>query len=127
MSALTTPAVLAPLDAAVFAWLVVAMGAACVAHMFAWRTTPLLARRERRLHLITALLALLYVAGYLGVLFGAWPILLWSQTFRGVSLIAIPIVWIMPAVIHGRRWEQDRAAAVQLVAAARDLTSSGRD
>ena len=75
---------------------------------------------------VTALLALLYVAGYLAVLSGAVPILLWSQTFRGVSLVAIPVVWILPAVHLGRRWEHDKAAAAKLVAAARDLHHSER-
>lgn len=114
------------IDTAVFAWLVVAMGAACIAHLYAWQQTPRIARRGRRLHAVTALLALLYVAGYLSVLAGAVPILLWSQTFRGVSLVAIPVVWILPAVHVGRRWEHDKAAAAKLVAAARDLHRSDR-
>ena len=114
------------IDTAVFAWLVVAMGAAGIAHFYAWQQTPRIARRERRLHAVTALLALLYVAGYLAVLSGAVPILLWSQTFRGVSLVAIPVVWILPAVHVGRRWEHDKAAAAKLVAAVRDLHHSGR-
>lgn len=115
------------LDTAVFAWLVVVMAAAGCAHLYAWTQTPRIARRERRLHAVTFLLAILYVGGYLAVLFDAWPILLWSQTFRGVSLVAIPIVWIMPAVHVGRRWEHDKAAAAKLVAAARDLHHSGRE
>ena len=114
------------IDTAVFAWLVVVMGAAGIAHLYAWQQTPKLARRERRLHAVTALLALLYVAGYLSVLAGAVPILLWSQTFRGVSLVAIPVVWILPAVHVGRRWEHDKAAAAKLVAAARDLHHAER-
>jgi hypothetical protein len=97
------------IDTAVFAWLVVAMGAACIAHLYAWQQTPRIARRGRRLHAVTALLALLYVAGYLSVLAGAVPILLWSQTFRGVSLVAIPVVWILPAVHLGRRWTRSPA------------------
>jgi hypothetical protein len=43
-----------------------------------------------------------------------------------VSLVAIPVVWILPAVHVGRRWEHDKAAAAKLVAAARDLTNSDR-
>ncbi len=115
------------IDTAVFAWLVVVMGAAGIAHVYAWRQTPRLARRERRLHAATAALALLYVAGYLAVLCELVPILLWSQTFRGVSLVAIPVVWIMPAIAVGRRWELDRAVAAQLVAVARDMTSADRE
>ena len=114
------------IDTAVFAWLVVAMGAAGIAHLYAWQQTPRLARRERRLHAVTACLAMLYVAGYLAVLTGAVPILLWSQTFRGVSLIAIPVVWILPALHVGRRWEHDKAAVAKLVAAARDLRPAER-
>ena len=114
------------IDTAVFAWLVVVMGAAGIAHLYAWQQTPRIARRERRLHAVTAMLAILYVAGYLAVLFDLVPILTWSQTFRGVSLIAIPVVWILPAVHVGRRWEHDKAAAAKLVAAARDLTNSDR-
>lgn len=114
------------IDTAVFAWLVVVMGAAGCAHLHAWRQTPRIARRERRLHAMTAMLAVLYVGGYLAVLFDVWPILLWSQTFRGVSLIAIPVVWILPAVHLGRRWEHDRAVAAKLVAAARDLRHAER-
>jgi len=113
-------------DTAVFAWLVVVMGAAGCAHLYAWRQTPRIARRERRLHAVTACLAILYVGGYLAVLFDVWPILLWSQTFRGVSLVAIPVVWILPAVHLGRRWEHDKAAAAKLVAAARDLHRTDR-
>ena len=114
------------IDTAVFAWLVVVMGAAGIAHLYAWQQTPKLARRGRRLHAVTALLAILYVAGYLSVLTGAVPIALWSQTFRGVSLIAIPVVSILPAIHIGRRWEHDKVAAAQLVAAARDLRHSER-
>ena len=76
---------------------------------------------------MTACLAILYVAGYLAVLAGAVPILLWSQTFRGVSLIAIPVVWILPALHVGRRWEHDRAVAAQLVSAARDMAAADRE
>jgi len=119
-------AAMATIDTAVFAWLVLVMAAAGVAHLYAWGQTPRLARRGRRLHATTALLALVYVAGYVAVLAGAVPVDTWSQTFRGVSLIAIPVVWIMPAVHVGRRWEQDRAAAAVIVAAARDLTSADR-
>ena len=114
------------IDTAVFAWLVVVMGAAGIAHLYAWQQTSKLARRGRRLHAVTALLAILYVAGYLVVLAGAVPILLWSQTFRGVSLIAIPVVWILPAIHIGRRWEHDKVAAAKLVAAALDLRHSDR-
>ena len=121
---MTANATMATIDTAVFAWLVLVMAAAGVAHLYAWGQTPRLARRERRLHATTALLALVYVAGYVSVLAGAVPVATWSQTFRGVSLIAIPVVWIMPAVHVGRRWEQDRAAAAVIVAAARDLTET---
>ena len=51
------------IDTAVFAWLVVAMGAAGIAHLYAWQQTPRLARRERRLHAAVAALALFYVGG----------------------------------------------------------------
>lgn len=117
---------MATIDTAVFAWLVLVMGAAGLAHLYAWAQTPRLARRERRLHAATAALALLYVAGYLSVLAGVVPVATWSQTFRGVSLIAIPVVWILPAVHVGLRWEHDKAAAAKLVAAARDLRHAER-
>ena len=45
------------IDTAVFAWLVVAMAGAGCAHLYAWQQTPRIARRERRLHAVTALLA----------------------------------------------------------------------
>lgn len=109
------------LDVAVFAWLAAVMAAAGVVHIRAWRETPPIARRERRLHAATAALAACYVAGYLAVLFHLVPVLVWSQFFRGVSLVTIPVVWIMPAATSQRRWAADKAAATELVAKAREL------
>lgn len=35
-------------------------------------------------------------------------ILTWSQTMRGVSLLAWPIVWIIPAVVQRRSLRRTR-------------------
>lgn len=62
----------------------------------------------RSVHVTIAALAVVYAAAY--AYLAAWPdsILTWSQTMRGVSLLAWPVVWIAPAVVQRRSNRQVR-------------------
>ena len=112
------------LDVAVFAWLVAVSAAGCAAHIWARRQTPPEMRQERRMDAAIAGLAAFYSLGYLVVMSGAVSILAWSRFFRGVSLIAFPLVWCAPAILRGQRWQRDRLAARQLVERAAEMTGS---
>lgn len=62
----------------------------------------------RSVHVTIAALAVVYSAAYLFL--AVWPhaILTWSQTMWGVSLVAWPLVWIIPAVVQRRSNKQVR-------------------
>lgn len=111
------------LDVMVFAWLIAMMAASIGAHLFALRQSPPEARFERRLDKITIAVAAIYMAGYVLVGWGIWPILSWSRTFRGVSLVAVPVIWVLPAWRRGLTWKANRAAAAQIVALAQEQRS----
>lgn len=111
---------MSPLDASIFAWLLVASLAAVAAHLYALHHTPKEAARERNIHQAAAILAAFYGVGYVAVLCGAVQVLPWSQFFRGVSLLAFPLVWIYPAIMAGQRWKHDTMAARRLVTLARE-------
>ena len=109
------------LDVVVLAWLILAAAASAWAHREAWRETPPEAVRERRLHRAIRYLAALYVIGYGWLLTGTVPLVEWSRIFRGVSLIAFPLVWVAPALLATRRWRQEREAAAAIVRASREV------
>jgi hypothetical protein len=58
--------------------------------------------RLRTIHAAIATISVLYVAGYLWLLFGNVDPARWSSTLRGLSLVAWVVVWIMPAVLSIR-------------------------
>lgn len=62
----------------------------------------------RSVHAAIAALAAVYAVAY--AYLAVWPhaILTWSQTMRGVSLLAWPLVWIIPAVVQRRSNRQVR-------------------
>ena len=72
------------------------------------------------MHRATGYLAAFYALGYCVLASGAVPVATWSSFFRGVSLIAFPLVWLAPAVLTAQKWRRDRAAAAQLVAFAQE-------
>ena len=111
----------------VFTWLAVIMLWAVVENVRAYRACPPQARAERHHSAGVAVLAAVYVVGYVVVLTGVVDVLLWSEFFRGVSLLAIPLVWVQPAVQLRRRWKADREAARVLVTAATTLQVTQRD
>lgn len=72
---------------------------ACVVNL---RALPHNSPTWRNVHVSIAALAAVYVGGYLYL--AIWPenLLTWSQTMRGVSMLAWPVVWIIPAVVQRR-------------------------
>lgn len=112
------------LDVMVFAWLIVAMAASIAAHLYALRMSPPEARIERQLDWVTIAIAVIYITGYVLVATGWWPILSWSRTFRGVSLIAVPVIWVLPPWRRAVQWRADRAAAAHIVALAAEARST---
>jgi hypothetical protein len=109
------------LDVVVLAWLILAAAASAWAHRLAWQATPPEEVHERRLHRAIGCLAALYTVGYGWLLTGAIPLVEWSRLFRGVSLIAFPLVWVAPALLATRRWRQEREAAAAIVRASREV------
>lgn len=112
-----------PLDIMVFAWLIVAMGAAIAAHLFALRSSPPEARIERQFDWVTVAICVVYITGYVLVACGWWPILSWSRTFRGVSLVAVPVIWVLPPLLRARQWRANQAAARRIVKLAAETRS----
>lgn len=108
------------LDVVVLSWLMLGGALSAWAHRWAWKETPPTHRRERRMHRAIGNLSAVYVAGYAWLLSGTVSVVRWSQIFRGVSLVAFPLVWIAPAVEDARKWQRDRAAAAHIVRAAED-------
>lgn len=108
------------LDVVVLSWLMLGAGVAAWAHRWAWMETPPEHRRARRMHRAIGYLSAVYVAGYAWLLSGTVSVVRWSQIFRGVSLVAFPLVWIAPAVMTARGWQRVRAAAQQIVRAAEE-------
>lgn len=49
-----------------------------------------------------ATLAAVYSLGYLWLFFNPKSILDWSATFRGISPLSWPVVWIIPALVMRR-------------------------
>lgn len=88
------------LDTAVFAINAAGALAAVVVNLVAAGRGGLTALR--RLHVATAVLAAIYVAGYAWVLFGEPGIEQWSSVMRGVSIAAWVIVWVGPGVVSIR-------------------------
>jgi len=115
--------VITPLDVMVFAWLIVMMGASIAAHLFALGQSPPEARIERQFDWVTVAFGLIYIGGYALVATGIWPILSWSRWFQGVSLVAVPVIWVLPAWRRGLTWKANRAAAAQIVALAQEQRS----
>lgn len=112
------------LDVVVLAWLLAVMSMAAVEALREFRATPHIARADRRRAAAIGALAVFYCVGYAAVLAGLVPVLAWSQFFRGVSILSIPVVWIMPARARRLRWERDREAAHTLVRAAAERAES---
>lgn len=108
-----------PLDTAIFAANVVLAFTAAAVHMWAAVHVPF--TKDRRRHQGIGLLALLYGCGYVTVLTGWVPILSWSSFFRGVSLVAWVLVWIVPAMASVRTWRAASAGAAEFVAHAKEL------
>jgi hypothetical protein len=58
--------------------------------------------RLRTVHAAITTVSLLYVGGYLWLLFGNVDPARWSSVFRGISLVAWVVVWVVPAVVSVR-------------------------
>lgn len=86
---------------------------------------PFLATR-RRFQWI-GLLSLLYAAGYIAVLLGKVPVATWSSYFRGVSMLAWPMVWIWPAVADAMKWRRETELAGKLRESAKGIVHARRD
>lgn len=67
-----------------------------------WRAAHAGLFRFRTIHAAIGAVSVLYVAGYLWLLFGNVDPARWSSTLRGLSLVAWLVVWILPAVISTR-------------------------
>jgi hypothetical protein len=55
--------------------------------------------RFRTVHAAISTVSILYVAGYLWLLFGDVDPARWSSTLRGLSLVSWVVVWVMPAAM----------------------------
>ena len=66
--------------------------------------------RFRTVHAAIATVSLMYVAGYSWLLFGDVEVARWSSVFRGLSLVAWAVVWILPAVLSVRATRELHAA-----------------
>ncbi len=66
--------------------------------------------RFRTVHAAIATISVLYVAGYVWLLFGNVDPARWSSVLRGVSLVAWVVVWICPACMSIRATRELHAA-----------------
>lgn len=63
----------------------------------------------QKIRLLTGVYSIIYVVGYMWLLgIGTDGIEAWSQTMRGVSVLAWPLVWIAPAYVSTRVWNNVR-------------------
>lgn len=101
-----------------------AMGAgfACGWNVVAAARAP---HRFRPIHSSIATLAAVYVVGYAWLLASDVAVTTWSALFRGVSLIAWPLVWIGPAAEHSRRDVTDRVMTDLVEAVAEQMEADG--
>lgn len=67
-----------------------------------WQAARVGLFRLRTIHAAIGTISVLYVAGYLWLLFGNVDPARWSSTLRGLSLVAWLVVWILPAAISIR-------------------------
>lgn len=67
-----------------------------------WQAARVGLLRFRTVHAAIATIALLYVAGYLWLLFGNVDPARWSSTLRGLSMVAWVVVWLLPAAMSVR-------------------------
>jgi hypothetical protein len=63
-----------------------------------WRASQHGVVRYRMVHAAVASLSGVYAVGYLFLLFGDVSVQNWSSLFRGVSIVAWPVVWWWPAL-----------------------------
>lgn len=66
--------------------------------------------RFRTVHAAIATISVLYVAGYVWLLFGNVDPARWSSTLRGLSLVAWVVVWICPACMSIKATRELHAA-----------------
>jgi hypothetical protein len=67
-----------------------------------WQAARVGLTRFRTVHAGIATISVLYVAGYLWLLFGNVDPARWSSTLRGLSLVAWVVVWALPAALSVR-------------------------
>ena len=105
------------------AWLNALMALmACSAHTWAAVVVPL--RRERLYHEVVALLSFGYALAYGFLASGVIPPIDWSPFMRGVSLLAWPLVWVVPAIREVVVWREHRKATEFILAEARRVVSA---
>lgn len=66
--------------------------------------------RFRTVHAAIATISVLYVAGYVWLLFGNVDPARWSSTLRGLSIVAWVVVWICPACMSIKATRELHAA-----------------
>lgn len=66
--------------------------------------------RFRTLHAAIAAISVLYVGGYLWLLFGDVEVARWSSVLRGLWLVAWLVAWICPACMSIRATRELHAA-----------------
>jgi hypothetical protein len=64
-----------------------------------WRAARVGLITFRTVHAAIAAISVMYVAGYLWLLFGNVDPVRWSSTLRGISLVSWVVVWVMPAAM----------------------------
>lgn len=89
---------LAPTVAAIALIIQFAISAALA--LYAVRKVP---REYAAWTVVVAILALIYVGGYYSLAFTDIPVEVWSERFRYVSLLSIPMLWIVPLVLLVRQ------------------------
>lgn len=77
--------------------------------------------RARWVHAMTAVVGAAYIVGYVWLLCTLSHPLQWSQTMRGVAVVAWVVVWWMPAILSVRLRRRDVAAHAEAAAVIRAL------
>ena len=60
----------------------------------------------QRIRLLIGVYSIIYVIGYMWLLGIGEDVLTWSQTMRGGSVLVWPLVWIAPAYVSTRVWNE---------------------
>lgn len=91
-----------PVDHRTFAFNTAAVICVAIANLVGAKILPF--KEWRPVFTASGLLALIYMIGYIQVLYGELTVYEWSRMFRGISPVAFAIPWTAPVIVTAWEW-----------------------